>query len=360
MSQKVDMKEKLQRNRRVLTPEEIAVRKRYIGATFVTCIVLALVGGTIHVLDLGSSRMQELRDKAGYDLAEEKDRIRAAGEDLFKTVLHERGVTHTVTFTVEEANGLLPVNEWKRLETTIEIPAGEFTMGTDNKRTDAQNRPAHQVTLPAYYIDKYPVTNAQYARFAAETGYRVPINWAEGRFDPKLMLHPVTMVSWFDAKAYCEWNGKRLPTEAEWEKAARGTDGRRWPWGEVMDVQKLNTYYSVGSTTPVNAYPDGASPYGVMDMAGNVIEWVEDNFEPYSNSNAPQEIFVAKKQVASDDKEDQAKKIAKFVKTDEKYKVVRGGSWKGDPFSTSSYHRSFSWPNLTSDFYGFRCAKDAS
>ncbi len=353
------MKSKLEHPKRVLTPEQIAIRKRYIGATFVTCVVLALVGGTIHVLELGASRMQQMRDLAGFDLQDEDKRIRAAGEDLFRNEFHERGVTHTVTYTVEEAEGLLPVNEWKRLESMAKIPAGEFVMGTDNLKTDAQNRPAHKVNLPAYEIDVYPVTNAQYARFVAETGHRVPLNWAKGRFNPELAMHPVTMISWFDARDYCEWAGKRLPTEAEWEKAARGTDGRRWPWGNVMDVQKLNTYYSVGSTTPVNAFPEGVSPYGVYDMAGNVQEWVADNFEPYKNTDAPQIVFKGKKAVASTDKEDQKKKIAKFVETDEKYKVMRGGSWKGDPFSTSSYHRSYSWPNLTSDFYGFRCAKDA-
>lgn len=354
------MKTKYEANKKILTKEEIAIRKRYIGATFVSCIVIALVGGTIHVVDLGASRMQELRDKAGYDLAEEETKIMAAGEALFSNVLHERGVTHTITFTVEEANGLLPANQWKVLEEIVEIPAGEFTMGTDNLKTDAQNRPAHQVNVPTFYIDKFPVTNAQYARFVAETGYRVPLNWKKGRFNLEKVIHPVTMVSWFDAKAYCEWTGKRLPAEAEWEKAARGTDERRWPWGPVMNVKNLNTYYSVGSTTPVNAYEHATSPYGVFDMAGNVQEWVSDNFEAYKNTDAPQMVFKGKKQVVSDKKEERDKKIAKFVETEEKYKVMRGGSWKGDPFSTSSYHRSYSWPNLTSDFYGFRCAKDSS
>ncbi len=353
------MKFKSQHAKRILTPDEIAIRKRYIGATFVSCIVLALIAGTIHVLELGANRMQELRDKAGYDLEDEHTRIRAAGEDLFRNVLHERGVTHTVTYNSEEASGLLPVNEWLRLETMALVPAGEFTMGTDSIKTDAQNRPAHIVNLPAYEIDKYTVTNAQYARYVAATGYRVPLNWSKGRFKPALAVHPVTMVSWFDAKAYCEWNNKRMPTEAEWEKAARGTDSRRWPWGNVMDVKKLNTYYSVGATSPVHAYPEGASPYGVVDMAGNVIEWVADNFEPYRDTEAPKMIFVAKKQIVSDDKDDRNKKIAKIVETDEKYKSMRGGSWKGDPFSTSSFHRGYSWPNLTSDFYGFRCARDA-
>jgi len=342
-----------------LSQEELSVRRRYIGATFVTCIVVALVFGSVHVVQLGANRMQEMRAQAGYDLKDEDKKIRAAGEDLFRNVLHERGVSHTISYTVEEVHGLLPVIEWQRLETMVEIPEGQFIMGTNNLKTDAQNRPAHNVTLPTYYIDKYPVTHAQYARFVAGTGYRVPLNWSDGRFVPERTFHPVTMVSWFDAKAYCTWANKRLPSEAEWEKAARGTDERRWPWGPIMDTKLLNTYYNVGSTTPVGSYLDGASPYGVLDMAGNVSEWIEDDFDPYNKTDAPSTVFKAKKQVVAASKEDRNKKVADIVDTDLKYKVMRGGSWKGDPFSTSSYHRSYSWPNLTSDFYGFRCVKDA-
>jgi len=352
------MRSKSEYKRPALTQEEIRIRKRYIGATFVTCIVIALVAGSIHVVELGSNRMQELRDNAGYDLKHEHKKIRAAGEDLFVNVLHERGVTHTITYTMEEAEGLLPTKQWKKLEEQVVIPAGSFKMGTDSLKTDVQNRPEHTVYLPSYAIDKYLVTNSQYARYVAQTGHRVPLNWNDGRFSPQRVLHPVTMVSWFDARDYCEWMGKRLPTEAEWEKAARGEDGRRWPWGNVMDTQRLNTYYNVGSTTAVDKYDNGVSPYGVYDMAGNVLQWVADDFNPYPQSTASDSIFRGKKQVVSDDREDQRKKIARFVETDEKYKVVRGGSWKGDPFSTSSYHRGYQWPNLTSDFFGFRCVSD--
>ncbi len=354
------MNAKIKNKRPSLTPAEIAIRKRYIGATFVTCIVIALVAGTIHVVQLGANRMQELRDNAGYDLKDEHKKIRGAGESLFFNVFHERGVTHTITYTMEEAEGLLPMKQWLRLEERVEIPAGVFTMGTDSLKSDVQNRPEHKIDLPAYAIDKFLVTNSQYARFVAQTGQRVPLNWSDGHFSPERVMHPVTMVSWFDAKAYCGWMRKRLPTEAEWEKAARGDDGRRWPWGNVMDTQRLNTYYNVGSTTQVDKYVNGVSPYGVHDMAGNVVQWIADDFNPYPKSAASSSIFAGKKQIVSDDPSDRKKKIAKFVLTEEKYKVMRGGSWKGDPFSTSSYHRGYSWPNLTSDFYGFRCASDSA
>ena len=342
-----------------LSQAEIIQRKKYIGATFVTCVVVALVAGSIHVVQLGANRMQELRDSSGYDLKDEHKKIRAAGEDLFVNVFHERGVTHDITYTMDEAEGLLPTKQWLHLEQQISIPAGPFSMGTNSLKSDVQNRPEHVVDLPAYSIDKFLVTNSQYARYVAQTGHRVPLNWSDGRFPSEKVMHPVTMVSWFDAKGYCGWMGKRLPTEAEWEKAARGDDGRRWPWGNVMDTKRLNTYYNVGSTTAVDTYANGVSPYGVYDMSGNVIQWIEDDFNPYPKSEASDSVFKGKKQVVSDDINDRKKKVAKFIETEDKYKVMRGGSWKGDPFSTSSYHRGYSWPHMASDFYGFRCAKDA-
>lgn len=343
-----------------LSKEDIAIRKRYIGATLVTCVVLALVGGTIHVVQLGAKRMTELRNSASYDLADEHKHIRAAGQDLFANQWHEHDVTHQARYTVEELNSLMPVKQWLALEAVINIPAGDFEMGTDNLKTDAQNRPAHQVYVAEYKIDKFPVTNAQYAQFVAQVERRVPLNWHDGKFKTQEILHPVTMVTWFDAKAYCGWAGKRLPTEAEWEKAARGNDARRWPWGNDMDTKRLNNYYNVGSTTTVFKYDNGVSPYGAYDMAGNVQEWVLDSFEKYDHSKAPAVIFIAKKAVASNDPEDKKAKMGRFINTDKKYKVMRGGSWKGDPFSSSSYHRGYAWPNSTSDFFGFRCATSVS
>ncbi|MDH5231813.1 MAG: formylglycine-generating enzyme family protein [Gammaproteobacteria bacterium] len=344
--------------RRELTPEQIYVRKRYIGATFVTCVVLSLLGGTIHVLQLGSNRMQEMRNMAAFDLAEEEKHLRAAGEDLYISNRHEFGKSHSITYTLEEAESLIGLNEWKMVATMVTIPEGEFIMGTDSLKSDIQNRPRHKRSIKSFKIDKYPVTNAQYARFVAATGRRVPINWKNGKFPPEKALHPVTMVTWFDAKDYAKWAGKRLPTEEEWEKAARGDKGLRWPWGEQMDPTRLNTYYTVGSTTPVNAYKNGASSYGVMDMAGNVQEWVEDEFNPYQESTAPEHLFKAKKPVVPEDSKLLDMSVAEFVETDSRYKVMRGGSWKSDPFSTSSYHRNFSWPQMTADFFGFRCAQD--
>ncbi len=341
-----------------ITQAQLFKRKRYLGATLVTCVVLSLIGGTIHILDLGSNRMLDMRAKAEIDLNKEHEHLQAAGEQLFTQTVHEYGKAAIVTYTVAEADALLTPEQWREVDTMVTVEAGPFTMGTDNPKTDAHNRPARQVILPAYRMDKYPVTNAQYARFVAATGHRPPLNWKKGRFEPGMELHPVTMISWFNAVKYAEWAGKRLPSEAEWEKAARGGDARRWPFGNEMDPDKLNTYYMVGSTTPVNRYNNGTSPYGLFDMAGNVTQWIADDFVPYPGTDAPAEIFKAKVAQIPVTGAERSMKVVDFAVTDERYKVMRGGSWKSDPFSTSAYHRNYAWPNAASDFIGFRCVQD--
>ena len=340
------------------SPAERQRRKKFLAATVITCIALTIVGGSLHVVKLGSIRMDEMRSLATYNLKEESSRIRAAGEDIALHEQNENRKSQAVGYTVAEAEVLLTKAQWQELDSTVLIPAGKFQMGTNLKNADAASRPQHAVNLDAYRIDKYLVTNAQYARFVAATGHRPPSDWKNGKIQQGMLLLPVTLVNWFDATAYAKWAGKRLPTEAEWEKAARGTDARRWPWGSEMDPSRLNTYYNVGSATDVTTYANGVSPYGVYDMAGNVDEWVEDDFVPYKGTDAPAEIFqgkVAKMMNA----EDRSMKLAELVPVNKQYKVLRGGSWKGDPFATATYHRDYSWPNSASDFYGFRCAADA-
>ena len=345
-------------NRRQLSEKERAKRKRFLSATLVTCAALAMVGGSIHVVDLGHSRVfQEMPGKATYDIAEMETRIRAAGEDITLHERHEADKVKIDVYSEAELASLVSPEQWQDIETMISVPAGTFLMGSDRVRTSAQNRPQHEVNLPGFQIDKYPTTNAQYARFVTEQGYRPPLDWENGRIAEGMALHPVTMISWYDASNYCTWAGKRLPKESEWEKAARGEGGQRWPWGEQMETSKLNTYYSVGSTTDVTRYSQGASPYGVMDMAGNVYEWIENDFLPYEGTDASKEIFQGKIQVASTPA-DRAMKVVDLVGVDANYKVLRGGSWKSDPFSTTTYHRNYSWPHYASDFFGFRCAAD--
>ncbi len=334
-----------------LSPAARARRKRYLMAVLVTVIAGSIVGGGVHVLMLGEGRLAQMRAKAAYDPRFEREHIRAAGEEAYLQLRNERGGAKS-GYTLAEVKALLSPVEWKELDTMIRIPAGPFRMGSNDPRTNPENRPEHIVNLPAFWIDKYPVTNAQYARFVAATDHRPPLYWKNGKIPEGLAKHPVVMVSWYDARDYCRWAGKRLPTEAEWEKAARGTDGRLWPWGNQMDPNRLNTYYRFGHTTPVDMFPQGASPYGVMDMAGNVQEWTASVFVPYEGSDAPAEVFAVHGRTP--DYQPGPGEDPKRLR----YYVMRGGSWRSDPFSTKTYHRNYALPNQASDFFGFRCARD--
>jgi iron(II)-dependent oxidoreductase len=338
-------------------PQEQLRRKRYLSATLITCISLVMILGCLHVSRLGSMRMGEMRALATYDLREESSKIRAQGEDIVLHEENEKRINQAAGYTLDEAEALLSKGQLENLDSMVRIPAGSFLMGTNLKVANDSAHPEHNVRLKTYRIDKYLVTNAQYARFVAATRHRPPLDWKKGKIEPGTLKYPVTMVNWYDATAYCKWAGKRLPTEAEWEKAARGTDGRRWPWGNQMDPKRLNTYYDVGSATDVTTYANGLSPYGVYDMAGNVDEWTADDFLPYKNTDATADVFQGKVSKVMG-AEDQALKISTLVRVNRHYKVLRGGSWKGDPFSTASYHRDYAWPNSASDFYGFRCAAD--
>ncbi len=336
--------------RKPLTKAEKTRRKRLGMAILLTCVAAAMIGGSLHVMELGSMRMDEMRGKVSYDIAEVDNHVRAAGEDILIQAEHEARKKEKHFYSnVEAVDKLLSPSVWADLKTMIHIPAGVFIMGTDSFRSNEGDRPAHRVDLSSYWIDKYPVTNAEYARFVVMRHYRPPLNWVDGKIPSGTEDHPVTLVSWYNARDYCAWVGKRLPSEAEWEKAARGDDGRRWPWGNRMDASRLNTYYQVGHTTAVQAYPQGKSVYGVMDMSGNVSEWVFDQFKPYLSKrpSGAQHVKAKQDQFTGAGREDVERAI---------YRVMRGGSWKSDPFSTEIYHRNYSLPNLASDFYGFRCA----
>lgn len=335
--------------KRKLTPAQLNRRKKVVMATLITCITVAMVGGSLHVMKLGSMRMDEMRAKASYDLKKMDSHIRAAGEELHRQEIHEKSAKNT--YSKAEAQALLKADEWEALEDMVEIPAGEFLMGTNLARANDQNKPQHKAVLPRYSIDKYPVTQAQYALFVAQNHYRPPLNWDEGHIPQGMAKHPVTMVSWYNARDYCAWRGKHLPREAEWEKAARGTTGQRWPWGKHMKAGSLNVYYKVGHSTAVDTYPQGASPYGVMDMAGNVQEWTATEFKPYPGADGSNQVFHPRKLDASYTAGSEDKERVIFF-------VMRGGSWKSDPFSAATYHRNFSLPNYASDFFGFRCVKE--
>ncbi len=297
--------------------------------------------------------------------------------------------------------GLSTVTAWAApaTEGMVRIPAGPFLMGTarDDSRQQVQEygaikpwyvdeKPQRKIVLPAFWIDQYEVTNAEYREFVRQANYWVPPSWRDNGYllnpellrladlpslrrladdtfridanselmDREALLQaitqvqrkfdplPVTMVDWGNANDYCHWRGKRLPSEAEWEKAARGDDGREYPWGNQWDSTRLNA--SGGDrwdsgTAPVGSYPKGVSPYGVFDMAGNVMEWVQDWYGPYPGNQYQTPAYG------------------------KKYKVVRGGGWGGmghytlAQFYRSAYRLYMQSGSLFVDV-GFRCAKD--
>ena len=232
----------------------------------------------------------------------------------------------------------------------VYIPEGWFLMGSREdegilgRSVGVDEIPQHRVYVKGFYMDRYEVTVGKFRRFLETTGRKAPRIWTVEEWvkiypEPK-DLHPMNGVSWYDADTYCQWVGKRLPTEEELEKAARGTDGRQLPWGNDFNGSEggivANTNEArVGWTTPVGSYPEGVSPYGVYDMAGNVMEWTSSWYKTYPGSTLQREAFG------------------------EKYKVIRGGAWENPsvPFARTAYRYSVA-PKWDHPSHGFRCAMD--
>ena len=225
------------------------------------------------------------------------------------------------------------------------VPAGEFTMGSDGD-SDSRN-PSHNVYLDAFYMDKYEVTNAYYED-CVTAGVCDPPHETKSDFRPSYYGNsqydnfPVIYVDWYMARTYCEeWRGSRLPTEAEWEKAARGTDGRTYPWGEGISCDQANYdgdpdpfNFCLGETSEVGSYESGQSPYDLFDMAGNVFEWTSSLYKPYPYN-------------ATDGREDL---------TGNGSRVIRGGAWSEGPNDQQVFYRSWIGPDLSESAIGFRCA----
>ena len=242
----------------------------------------------------------------------------------------------------------------------VKIPAGTFLMGSDKKvdRNAYQPEfPQRRVYLDAYEIDKYEVTTVQFLKFVLATDRKPLIDWQYegGNFQETMANHPVMHVSWFDADAYCRWAGKRLPTSAEWEKAARGEDGRIYPWGnEPAGLSRAN-FGRTGLSGPVrdrperlllyppiisvDKYDNAVSPYGVFQLAGNVAEWTADWYDPHYYKTAPD----------------------RNPKGPEKgtQRAFRGGGWIDSTPSVRPAQRNGTDPNTKMNWLGFRCARDA-
>jgi len=234
------------------------------------------------------------------------------------------------------------------------IPQGAFEMGSRKSLRELNpvaifqadrhmlgpEDPAHELILDAYYIDLHEVTNADYKEYIEATGPKTkPRYWDDSNFNQS--NQPVVGVTWKEAQAFCQWKGKRLPTEAQWEKAARGKRPVKYPWGnEEPDKNRLNFNSYVGKTTPVGSYPTGKSDYGVFDLSGNVAEWVQDwHFPEYY-------LFSPKENPPGPEKGH--------------YKIIRGGNWQNNAEDVRLTYRNATVPKARSKTIGFRCVANAA
>jgi len=256
-----------------------------------------------------------------------------------------RGITLAMvlatTLVITNAKAQQGISTSKRAEVPdgmALIPAGPFPMGNNNDfyDNDFDEMPRHVVSLPPFFMDVHPVTNRDYEAFVDATGHRYPQHWSDsGDIPAGKEQHPVIGVNYIDATAFAAWKGRRLPTEQEWEKAARGTGGLRWPWGNTFDDSKAN----VGrrTTTPVGAYPEGCNAYGLCDMAGNVWEWTTTWYAAYPGAPPNRAIL-------------------RFV--NDEYLSVRGGSYGSDVGSARGADRGIKKPAEAGPSLGFRTVMD--
>jgi formylglycine-generating enzyme required for sulfatase activity len=284
-------------------------------------------------------------------------------------------------------------------EGMVLIPEGLFLMGSTKQDIDKlleldrnietvrldNEMPQREVFMSTYVIDKYPVTNAEYKKFIESDGYGQKVFWSDAGWqyisqshplengDTDIILNgegdcPAVNVSWYEAEAFAKWAEKRLPTEAEWEKAARGTDGRMYPWGNTFEKINLNCSESKNEKpAPVTKYPQGQSPYGCFDMAGNVWEWTADWYDSQYYGSAPEKDPQGPKDAETDPYYGQPEEVGVSIydlepstgsKTLSGCKVLRGGSWSGAGIvHVRCANRDYDEPIYKNDTMGFRCAK---
>ena len=262
------------------------------------------------------------------------------------------GIVLVAAPAVTVAEGLEKEVKGKDGAPMVLIPEGSFPMGVPHGDRDGgrDEYPRHDVFVNNFYIDKFELTNGRYLEFVKATNHRVPQNpknatrnlWQGDTITESLADRPVVNVDWADANAYCQWAGKRLPTEAEWEKAAKGTADRRFPWGNVEPTNKHLNFNQqwIGEKTlmPVGSYELGKSPFGVYDMAGNVWEWVNDWYDAKYYEKSP-----AKNPTGPE--------------TGTK-RVLRGSGWQNETPTVRIFTRVDSDPTIRNESTGFRCAMD--
>ena len=263
------------------------------------------------------------------------------------------GIVLVAAPVVTVAEGLEKEVKGKDGAPMVLIPEGPFPMGVPHGDRDGgrDEYPRHDVFVNNFYIDKFELTNGRYLEFVKATKHRIPQNptnatrnlWEGDTITESLADRPVVNVDWADAQAYCQWAGKRLPTEAEWEKAAKGTADRRFPWGNVEPTNKHLNFNQqwIGEKTlmPVGSYELGKSPFGVYDMAGNVWEWVNDWYDAKYYEKSP-----AKNPTGPE--------------TGTK-RVLRGSGWQNETPTVRIFTRVDSDPTIRNESTGFRCAMDA-
>jgi sulfatase modifying factor 1 len=263
------------------------------------------------------------------------------------------GMVLVVVPAVTVAEGLEKEVKGKDGAPMVLIPEGSFPMGVPHGDRDGgrDEYPRHDVFVNNFYIDKFELTNSRYLEFVKATNHRIPQNpknatrnlWEGDTITESLADRPVINVDWADAQAYCQWAGKRLPTEAEWEKAAKGTADRRFPWGNVEPTNKHLNFNQqwIGEKTlmPVGSYELGKSPFGVYDMAGNVWEWVNDWYDAKYYEKSPAKNPMGPESGTK--------------------RVLRGSGWQNETPTVRIFTRVDSDPTIRNESTGFRCAMDA-
>lgn len=256
----------------------------------------------------------------------------------------------------------------------IHIPAGDFIMGSDpgrDRKAQSDEQPQHTLSVSEFYIMRHTVTNAQYRQFIEAANHRTPLFWKKGIYPADKADHPVVGVSYGDAIAFCRWAGEqtglllRLPTESEWEKAARGPDGRLYPWGENWEPRLTNTREArIKGTTPVGYFsPAGDSPFGLTDIGGNVQEWLSNLYGPY-----PYDPEDGRELLVNNLDHDQllprlwdtgCTSIPSSLEAAKDKSVIRGSSWRESKHQSRCAYRSWAAPLHRSDDTGFRCCYES-
>ena len=287
-------------------------KSKWVG--LLLALALLIVAGAAWAVYHRGPGLSDAAFERAMTALETKDWSRAI-HDLSRTDPNRRDQVHQVARALDA--------------TLVRVPGGRLQMGREDGTPDES--PAHAVEIAALYVDRFEVTNAQFQRFVDETGHPPPRYWAGGRFPRGQALRPVVGVTWKDANAYAAWAGKRLPTEAEWEWAARGEEGRLYPWGNESDPSRENSESKgPGHSAEVGSYPLGATALGIMDLAGNVREWTADRYAPYRLPHAPPTM---------------GDRMA-----------VRGSSWR--TYDNVATAREWVERDTYADDLGFRCVRE--